>query len=115
MKIIYVPIEPLEERYTAQMDTWVRATFERLKIPYIRVEGEQLTSTIESGSVLDAEGTNYYKFSQLMQICKMIKDKIIVDGDIVFFSDSWFPGQEAIPYMAHLEKIKLCTYCVIRR
>lgn len=110
MKIIYIPIEPLEERYTMQMDIWVKDAFAKWNVPYVRVEGEQLTTRVESGSVLDAEGTNYYKFSQLMKVCKMIKTKEIVDGDVIFFGDSWFPGQEAIPYMAHLEKISLKVY-----
>lgn len=110
MKIIYIPIEPLEERYTMQMDIWVKKAFEKHKIPYIRVEGNQLTTRVESGSVLDAEGTNYYKFSQLMKVCQMIKDKTISNNDVIFFGDSWFPGQEAIPYMALLENINLKIY-----
>ena len=105
--IVYLPIEPLFERYTAQMDIWVRKTFDNMNVDYITIYGERLTDVIETGSVLDAEGTNYYKFSQLMKICNMIKKGVISDGDIIFFGDSWFPGQEAIPYMASLENIKL--------
>jgi glycosyltransferase involved in cell wall biosynthesis len=98
--IWYIPIEPLEERYTAQMFKWVQAGFSRKKLPFRFVSGETLTSCIETGEVLDAEGTNYYKAVQLQRICKGFKDDEIQNGDIFFFGDLWFPGLEMIRYIA---------------
>jgi len=113
MKVFNIPIEPLEERYTKQMDVWVKEAFIKNKLNVVTIYGNQLTTKVESGSVLDAEGTNYYKFSQLMQICELFKKGEVKNGDIFFIGDLWFPGLEAIKYISALEKINIKIYGVV--
>lgn len=92
-KIILVPIEPLEERYSRDWHRW----FE----PYadILIDVDPLTTTITHGSFLDVCGTNYYKSRQLAEICRLIHNGKIGDGDTFLFLDLWFPGLEMLAYM----------------
>jgi glycosyltransferase involved in cell wall biosynthesis len=109
--MLYVlPLEPLPERYTIQWNRWFHAELEKQQIPYAFIEGETLTDQVESGSVLDAEGTNYRKFTQMAQVCQIFKSGRVQDGDVFFTFDVWHPGLEAIPYMAQLEKKAVRVY-----
>ena len=94
-----MPLEPLEERYTAQMYKWVIDGFQRCDVPYTVVAGEPLTKGITHGEVLDAVGTNYYKAIQLQKLCQLFHDDKVSDGDIFFIADLWFPGIEMLRYM----------------
>ena len=98
--IWYIPLEPLEERYTAQMYQWVVDGFNRAGLEFYAVCGESLSSNIRQGEVLDAIGTNYYKAAQLQGICRIFDDGRVQNGDIFFVADLWFPGIEMIRYMA---------------
>jgi glycosyltransferase involved in cell wall biosynthesis len=102
--MLYIlPLEPLPERYTIQWRRWFAQALSNRNIANAFIDGASLTSSVESGSVLDAEGTNFYKFSQLQLVCRLFKDGVIKDGDKFFTFDMWHPGLEAIPYMAQLE------------
>ncbi|PIP57780.1 hypothetical protein COX03_01170 [Candidatus Woesebacteria bacterium CG22_combo_CG10-13_8_21_14_all_39_10] len=103
-KIYILHLEPLEERYTKQWLKWFRAELKARNLAYEFVEGKTLTNEVESGVVLDAEGTNYWKFTQMLEVCKLFKEKKINNNDIFFTMDLWHPSLEAIPYMATLEK-----------
>jgi len=109
-KIVVLPLEPMEERYTEQWHRWYQDELVRLKIPYVWVEGDRLTETVEVGTVLDAAGTNYWKFSQLMEVCRLFHAGEIHDGDAFYTMDIWHPGLEAIRYMATLYKLDVKIY-----
>jgi glycosyltransferase involved in cell wall biosynthesis len=81
--------------------------FSLQKKKFIKIDGNILTTKIETGAFLDSEGTNYYKFSQLQKVCKLFKENKIKDGDVFFVSDLWFPGIEAIKYMAYFRNIQV--------
>lgn len=98
-KIISVPIEPLESRYSKQWDDWFTTEFAVKGIPFEVVYGTPLTTTIENGAFLDVCGTNYYKASQLQILCKMIHTGKITSGDTILLHDAWFPGVEMLAYM----------------
>jgi len=106
-KVIYLPLEILEARYTKMMDALIVAEFKNQSVEYIKVEGEELTGEIESGAFLDACGTNYYKFSQLQQVMIMFRNGEIKSGDVFLVSDLWFPGIEAIKYTAKFLGIEI--------
>ena len=109
--MLYIlPLEPLPERYTIQWRRWFAQALAARKIDHVFIDGASLTSSVESGSVLDAEGTNFYKFSQLQAVCRLFKDGMVKDGDKFFTFDLWMPGLESIPYMAHLENKKIELY-----
>ena len=97
-----LPLEPMEERYTEQWYRWFGEACEDLEVPCTYIDGVQLSADVEVGTVLDAAGTNYWKFTQMVGVCKLFKDRKIRDGDVFFTMDMWHPGLEAIPYMAKL-------------
>ena len=106
MKIWYVPIEPLESRYTQQYYKWFPMEWKKAGIDYEVIDGEILNKEITHGYWLDFCGTNYYKASQIMKISKLFNEGKIKDNDCFFVLDLWFPGLEAIPYMSQFLKIK---------
>jgi hypothetical protein len=111
MRIILLPLEPLEERYTAQWYVWFPREFERLGIDYIIVDGERLTERVESGVFLDIHSSYYWEFSQLQKVIKMFKNNEIKDDDIIFSMDIEFPGHfYALKYLALKTNKKVKTY-----
>jgi len=105
--IYYLPLEHIERRYTTLLDTQLMREFKKQRKKFVKIEGVNLTNKIETGAFLDSEGTNFYKFSQLQEVCKLFKNSKIKDGDVFFVSDLWFPGIEAIKYMAYFRGIKV--------
>lgn len=103
--IFYLPLEHLDKRYTSALDKQLLREFARQNKKVIRIDGDVLASDIQTGAFLDSDSTNYYKFSQLMQVCKLFEDDTVQDGDTFFISDLWFPGLESIKYMAHFHGI----------
>lgn len=98
-KIFIVPIEPLEERYSAQWLKWWPEAFTDYGIDFELIMGEELTSKIETGSFLDVCGTNYFKATQTAKICKMIYNKEITNNDILLYLDLWNPGLCHVQYI----------------
>jgi glycosyltransferase involved in cell wall biosynthesis len=105
--IYYLPLEHIERRYTALLDKQLMREFRKQNKPFIKIDGALLTTKIETGAFLDSEGTNFYKFSQLQEVCKLFKEGIIKQDDTFFVSDLWFPGIEAIKYMAYFRGIRV--------
>jgi len=97
--LINVPIESLEERYSAQWNFWFPKEFTKHNVDFVTVEGDRLREDISVGSFLDVIDTNYYKALQLAKLCSMIYRNEIKDGDVIFFHDLWFPGIEMLQYM----------------
>lgn len=98
MRIIWVPLEPLPERYTEDWARWFPREFERLGVEYLTIDGEPLTTRIETGDVLDAFGTNYWKASQLQEIMLLWYNGNFREDDVFLFADLWFPGIEMLAY-----------------
>lgn len=103
--LYHIPIEPYETRYTADWVQQYERAFKDRGVSFKTVLGEQLTSKLQTGLVLDACGTNVYKFSQLTQLINLINDGEIKDNDVLFFSDLWFPGIESLFYIRNLTGI----------
>ncbi len=99
MRIINVPIESLEERYSAQWNIWFPREFDELQVDYLTIYPEPLTDKIRDGSFLDVCGTNYFKASQLQILMKMLYNREITENDIIFIHDLWFPGIEMLQYV----------------
>jgi glycosyltransferase involved in cell wall biosynthesis len=107
--IHWLPLEPLEERYTVDWARWFPAVFEDMHVPFYQIQGDVLTSSIETGSVLDAHGTNYWKMTQMARLIKAWYEGKVVDGDTLLFADLWHPGIEAVAYIRNLtgENVKI--------
>lgn len=100
--IVLLPLESLEQRYTEQWSRWWPEQLKKDKIDFVTIPGQALTNRIELGSVLDAYGTTYYKMTQLATLIKGMRAGNINSEDVLLFFDLWFPGLEALQYIACL-------------
>jgi len=98
-------LEPLEERYTAWWEDFIPNEIRKLKRPVNVISGEAITTKVETGTVLDAGGTNYWKAEQLKKVAAMFYNGEIKPHDHFLVADIWFPGIEMIPYMSELYNI----------
>jgi glycosyltransferase involved in cell wall biosynthesis len=105
MKIIHVPIEPYDRRYTRDWIKQFENCFDKQHQMFFTVMGEINGLELKADTVLDACGTNYFKLTQLQKIIKMIQSGFIKDGDVIFFADLWFPGIESLFYIRDMLKI----------
>jgi len=105
----YVPIEPLEERYTAQWYKYFPKHFNK-KFNTIIIDGEPLTDKVEVGTFLDINSTIAYKNSQMIKIAKLFRNNKIPCGSIFFFGDLEFWGIESLRLMADMNNIKIKIY-----
>jgi len=111
IRVFRVPLESLPERYTVQWNQWFPSEFERLGFEYYEIPGASITKdVVETGKVLDASGTMYFKFSQMQRIAELFKKGQFKNGDVFFIDDIQFPGAWAIKYMAELYKIKVYLF-----
>lgn len=104
-RVIYVPIERLEQRYSAQWDDWFQSAFKREGIEYIRV-GDSDDRTIKHGEFLDVFETNHYKAQQMQEILEIIAENPKIPT-VVFFMDIWFPGIQSLFYLREGMKLPL--------
>ena len=109
-RIFYIPIEPLEERYTEQWYRWFPEAFKSAGYEVIVIDGKSLTNKIETGEFLDINSTLSYKASQLEEIGKLFYQNKIKEGDIFFIADLEFWGVESIKYLSVLNRIPVKIY-----
>jgi glycosyltransferase involved in cell wall biosynthesis len=119
--IYLLPIEPLKERYSSWWNSYFPQKLKSLNKPFVEITGETLTDTVETGTVLDASSTCFYKAVQLQKICKLFKENKINSYDHFLICDIWFPGIEMIKYMSELYGVNTsvwgiwhCGSCVPR-
>jgi glycosyltransferase involved in cell wall biosynthesis len=96
-KLIFVPIERLEQRYTGMVYDILAPHFDMVISP--KYENPR---AIQNGEFLDICGTIQYKSAQLNIIAGLFDNGDIEDGDVFLFGDIFFPGLESIKYMAEL-------------
>jgi glycosyltransferase involved in cell wall biosynthesis len=101
--IYFLPIEPLEARYTAQMLKWVSGDLEGLvgKDGFIVVLPEH-SDKIKHGQFLDSYESNRFKAAQLQKVAEYFSVGEVRTGDLFLLGDVWFPGIEAVRMMADL-------------
>lgn len=106
--VIYVPIEPLTERYTEQWYRQFPIKFKEAGYKVVTIDGEPLLNNeIQTGTFLDINSTTYYKWSQLQQLSRMFFHKQIPDNSIIFFGDIEFWGLEAVRLLADMNKVPI--------
>lgn len=113
--LYYLPLEPYIERYTYFMsakDGWAESNFKKFNVPFVRIDGKSLSTSIHNGVVLDACGRNYYAMSQIMQIIELINSDKITDDDIIYVEDYWHPGISSLFYIRHMRGMhfKVATF-----
>lgn len=103
-----LPLEPLAERYTIQWRTWFERALQ--DYPHTFIDGTSAGDAVGVGTVLDATGTNIWKFTQMVNVCHAFREGRVTRGDVFFTMDLWHPGLEAIKYMSVLYNIPVRIY-----
>lgn len=104
-KIIYLPLENLEQRYSKMMNQIIYP-----KVNFIIYPDDFPELPIKKGQFLDINRTCNFKALQLAKLSKFFEDGFIRDGDIFLIADIFFPGIEMIRYMADLQNISISIY-----
>ena len=106
--LIYIPIEPITERYTEQWYRCLPPQFKAAGFDVTVVDGTPLLNNeIKVGTFLDINSTTHYKWSQLMQISRLFETGQIADGSVFFFGDIEFWGLEAVRLLADMNGVKV--------
>lgn len=105
-----VDIEPLDNRYTKQWQTWMPVIAERYLGPDYNVVNISGSTTGEysapqPGAFFDFVGTCSYKASQAIKISELFRDNLVSNGDIFFFTDAWNQTVHFVKYMSELKNI----------
>jgi hypothetical protein len=104
-KLIFVPLELMEERYSLQWYQWFEREIKERKLDCITILPNKDILTIQEGQFLDVIKTNKFKAQQLQEICQLFEQKIIDQDTVFLFMDAWFPGLEMLGYMRDALKI----------
>ena len=107
MKIWFLPIEPLQQRYTEQMYRWVVSALEVLKLDYEVVEGDERYDAIQHGEWLDTTQTSIWKLDQIRSLSRKIANGDVHRGDLILLGDVWMPGIEAVKFQSELLRLGL--------
>lgn len=110
--IYYLPIEPLEQRYTKQWYEWFPDEFRRQGKEFTEIPGEGLLhDSIEVGTFLDINSTVYWKTTQVQKVANLFHTGLVSDGDVFFLPDAEMFGLEAtIAYLAKLNSKRVRIY-----
>ena len=106
MKIIYLPLEHIESRYTTALDRDIVKYLETSNKDFIRIYPDiEAPTEMKAGSFLDAEFTIRFKAEQIAEVARLYREDVIDSGDIIWSSDLWHPGlPESIAYMNYFTK-----------
>lgn len=107
--IVNVPIESLEDRYSADWNKWFAEYTDANEIPVKTIYPPVvLRDTIKEGEFLDVVSTTCFKADQIGIICSQVdKGNIPRDEKVVFLiQDGWFPVEQ----LAYLRDMLGCHY-----
>lgn len=94
------PIEPFEERYTAQWLEWFDTRFRKYVDTVAIVHDARWSyGAIASGEFLDVIGTHIYKARQLAAFAEEVARGNVKNGDTVLFLDAWNPAVQSVAYI----------------
>lgn len=105
MKIIYVALENIEQRYTRMMNEALLPLVDKTIYPNIDIDQQ-----IKRGQFLDIVNTCKFKSAQLGMIADMFNNNEIENGDVFLVGDIFFPGIEMIKYMSELQDLDVKVY-----
>ena len=105
-KIIYLPLEHIQSRYTVHMDKDVTEYLKTSGTDFIKIYPDiPVPKIMKAGSFLDAEFTIRFKAEQIAELARLYREDIIETGDIIWSSDIWHPGlPESVAYMNYFAK-----------
>jgi len=95
---LILPIEKIEDRYSAQWWAWTLAALAAHPEWNARVIGSPTPQSIRTGEFLDVYGTNLYKSDQLFKTLEVLEATHPQPATVVLY-DAWYPGLEALAYV----------------
>lgn len=105
-KIIYVPLEHIDGRYTTHMDRDILAYLNDQDIPHVYIMPDKNQGPPPpQGHFLNSGFTTWFKCQQMAMIADLYQQGEVTSDDTFFFSDIWFPGIESLAYMNYFHKI----------
>jgi glycosyltransferase involved in cell wall biosynthesis len=110
MNTFLIPLEPLEERYTASWYMNIPLAFKEVYSNVVVIDGQPLSDYVDVGTFLDLNSSAYYKSEQLKQISSLFYNRTVQNGDIFFVFDVQFPGIETIKLLSSLQGIKVSIF-----
>lgn len=112
MNTLYIlPIEPLEERYTAEWYKHLPKIFEReTDYNVVQIDGTPTTTSIETGTFLDINSTIHYKCGQMQFVSELFRQNKVKTGDVFFISDLEFWGIESLRMLSQINKVPIRIY-----
>lgn len=106
-KLFYIPIEPLDERYTEQWYRNFPKAFERIGFTVKIIDGIALKDFVDVGTFLDINSTVHYKSAQMQTISALFCRGEVTDGDVFFIGDTEFWGVEVLRLLADMNNVKI--------
>lgn len=98
MKIINIPIEQIEMRYSANWLKWFKEELQERKYDHWNIHDSMwmMRKDIKDGAFLDVVGTQFYKSKQIEFICQLVDKGFILRNERVVFliHDGWFPVEQ---------------------
>lgn len=104
-RIIYLPLENIDSRYSRMMNQELAQIADLTIYPQF-----DYPPTIEKGQFLDINKTCIFKAMQLQMVAEMFYKGEIKDGDSFLIADIFFPGIESLRYMSELQNIKILMF-----
>lgn len=107
-KIVIVPVEPLESRYTGEwysmLPQQLRKHIELTGAEYevVQIEIPSIDAVVTPGAFLNFASTQVYKSKQFLILAEMFAS--FVEGDKILFTDAWNPVVIQLRYMKDLMK-----------
>lgn len=99
MKAHLLPIEPFEERYTAQWAEWWPEDLAAAGFAVNVINGIWHGDGRGDGEFLDPSATWEWKGSQVAALAAAFADGTVADGDVILSLDGWGPATTAAAYM----------------
>lgn len=108
-KIIILPIEPLENRYTGHWYQYIpKQLQDRFKDrEVVSVGGYPLTNSTDPGAFFNFSSTSAYKATQIASVARMFSEGEVSDGDMFLVTDAWNPCAHMVRYMAEIAGISI--------
>jgi glycosyltransferase involved in cell wall biosynthesis len=105
--IWFLPVERLQQRYTAQMFDWVMRAAASFDMPIRAVIPDAEEAAPPVGEFLDLAGSTVFKQRQIADTVELIRSGTIKTGDVILIGDLWMTGIESIRFAAEAKRVRL--------
>lgn len=111
----YAGIEAYPERYTGQLDAWMKKAFRKYNVEYTSCEPVPCEdASVKTGQVLDARNRVAWATTQVQMLVDAMASGAMKAGDKILLMDFWHPGIDGLFYALHqfgLHRVQVYAYC----